>query len=74
MIIKPEFVKGKKADKDVHLKALPLITQRGPMRDKFGITVKFSNIQNHQKGNELLRKTARALSLDVFKIWLLNIY
>lgn len=67
-------MKGKKADKDVHLKVLPLITQRGPMRDKFGINVKFSNIQNHQKGYELLHKTVRALSLEVFKIWLLNIY
>lgn len=40
--------------------------------DKFGISVKLSNIQNHQKRNELHHKIVRALSPDAFKSWLLS--
>lgn len=73
IIINSGFVKGKKADKDVRLQVLPLITHRGPMKgDKVRISVKLSNIQNHQKRNELHHKIVRALSLDAFKSWLLS--
>lgn len=62
MIINSKFLKGRKADKDVHLEVLPLITHLGPIKgDKFGINVEFSNIQNPQKGNELLHKIVRPL-------------
>ena len=73
MIINSEFAKGRKTDKEVHLQVLPLTTHIGPMKgDKFGISVEYSNIQNRQKGNELLHKIVRALSLDVFKSQLLS--
>lgn len=72
MIIISELVK-EAGRQYVHLQVLPLRTHRGPMKgDKFGINVEYSNIHNDQKGNELLHKIVRALSLDVLNSQLLS--
>lgn len=68
MVISSKFLKGEKADKDVGLELLPLITHPGPIKgEELGINAEFSNIQNPQKANELLRKIVRPLSLDVLE-------